>query len=77
MKYTKILWIFLIGFFSGILMSRLCINYKPSELGSSLVTNTVTCEVLDNKIYDCKINADYTLDDVVNDWYTIYIENTK
>ena len=76
MKWTKITWLILVGFFGGYFASRL-VPQEPLQLGSSLWMTSVHCDIRESKAFNCKIMPGFTLDNVVTEWYTLYIGNTS
>jgi hypothetical protein len=76
MRYTKITWSIIFGFFIGFLAAQLG-SQEPHQLGSTLWTASVHCEIHESKATNCKLNPGFTLDNVVTEWYTLYIGNTS
>jgi hypothetical protein len=75
MRQKKTIWLFLIGFFGGFLIAQL-FSQEPHQLAGHLWTESAQCDLVESKAINCKINPGYTLDNVVTEWYTLYIGNT-
>lgn len=59
-------------------------SQEPHQLGSDLWMESVHCKIVTTndppkgyKVTNCKLNSGHTLDDVVDEWYTLYIGNVQ